>query len=233
MRMAALFTGGKDSTYAMHLAAAQGHEIAVLCTIIPHDPHSMLFHTPSLNHAATMAKAYGLPLETQATRPGGELEALASLLKRCRDRHGVEGVVSGALRSDYQRVRYLSVSDRLGLWHLSPLWHKDQAEYMRTLVREGFRFIVTRISAYGLPPRLLGRVLTPGDVEDIVKRAAKYGFNPAFEGGEAETLVVEAPLMKSRLRVRGRRRLSPDGTGEFLVESIVLEPLPRGGRVGH
>ena len=222
MRLAALFTGGKDSTYALHAAHAMGHEIAVLCTILPRDPHSLLFHTPALQHARTMAQAYGLPLEAEIALPGSELRSLHRLLKRCRDRHGVRGVVSGALRSDYQRIRYLSVTDRLGLWHLSPLWHKDQEEYMRSLVREGFRFIVTRVSAYGLPLKLLGRVLDRRDVENIIRLARRHGFNPAFEGGEAETLVVRAPLMKRRLRVRGRKRINPDGTGEFIVESLKL-----------
>ena len=223
MRLAALFTGGKDSTYAMHVAHAMGHEVAVLCTILPRDPDSMLFHTPSLRHAHVMAQAYGLPLEVEPASPGRELSSLYRLLKRCRDAHGARGVVSGALRSDYQRIRYLSVTDRLGLWHLSPLWHKDQEEYMRSLVREGFRFMLTRVSAYGLPLRLLGRVVTRRDVEEIIARARRYGFNPAFEGGEAETLVLRAPLMKRGLRARGRRVTRPDGTGEYVVEELLLE----------
>lgn len=80
---------------------------------------------------------------------------------------------------------------------------------MRWLAREGFKFVITSASAYGFPFDLLGKEITTEDVEKIIERARRYGFNPAFEGGEAETFVTYAPLFKTQLKVKGRlRRIS-------------------------
>ena len=48
MKLAALFSGGKDSTYAIYLAQQQGHEIKCLLTIHPKSEESHLLHHPNL-----------------------------------------------------------------------------------------------------------------------------------------------------------------------------------------
>lgn len=67
---------------------------------------------------------------------------------------------------------------------------------MRWLVRDGFKFIITSASAYGFPFELLGKIIEAEDVEKIIEASRKFGFNPAFEGGEAETFVTYAPSSK-------------------------------------
>ena len=131
-------------------------------------------------------------------------------MRKAVDACGCEGVVSGALLSDYQRLRFAIVAEELGLRSYTPLWRIDQADYMRSLVREGFKILVLSVSAYGVPENIVGKVLDDSDVERIVQLARVYGFNPAFEGGEAETFVVDAPLFSYRIEVEGmRRRLAP------------------------
>jgi len=201
VRVCVLFSGGKDSTFAVHWAFLHGFEVCCLVTLRPQRVDSWMFHFPCVDVTRLQAEALGLPqifVETSGLRDR-ELEDLKRALVEAKVRFGVEGVVAGALLSDYQRMNIALICEELGLRTYTPLWRKNQETYMRELVRYGFKIVITSISVYGLPPNLLGKVLTEEDVEEIIKRAREYGFNPAFEGGEAETLVVDAPLFKRRI----------------------------------
>ena len=57
MNLAALYSGGKDSTFATYLMEQQGHEIEFLISIIPDNTYSWMFHTPNLNLIPAMAEA--------------------------------------------------------------------------------------------------------------------------------------------------------------------------------
>ncbi len=216
-----LFSGGKDSNYALHKAIMSGQDVRVLCSMEPASKDSMLYHTPYINMTRLLAEAYELPLYTYKGA-GDELKDLENLLKHCIEEYGIQGIVSGALLSDYQRIRYTMKAAELGLWAYNPLWRKNQEEYMRRLIQLGFQYIIVKISAYGIPMRLLGKPLTMDDVEEIIRLARKYGFNPAFEGGEAETLVLDSPLMKKRLEVEGEKLVLNENEGYYQIRKVKL-----------
>lgn len=203
LALGALFSGGKDSTYALHWAVAKGFDVRCLITVIPRSEDSMIFHRPAVEYTALQSRALGIPQIVTRGRSDREVEDLKGILESAVKSYELDGIVTGALLSDYQRIRINMLCEELGLRTYSPLWRKDQGSYMLDLVDGGFRFIITSISAMGLPPRLLGRVIDRGQVEEIIRLSARYGFNPAFEGGEAETFVVDAPLFKFRVLVRG------------------------------
>ncbi|NOZ88478.1 MAG: diphthine--ammonia ligase [Crenarchaeota archaeon] len=227
-----LYSGGKDSNYALHWAVLHGFRVCCLGVVAPRGWESTLFHYPAVELTALQAEALGLPrLLVSEEEAGGEIEALIALLRRCRSR-GAEGVVSGALLSDYQRLRFAAAAEEVGLRSYTPLWRKNQEEYMRSLVREGFRVMVVSVQAYGLPRGLAGRVLDEGLVEEIIRRARRYGFNPAFEGGEAETLVLDAPLFRSRLEVRGEAKTLAPYHEVYEIREARLVPKPAGGGAG-
>lgn len=207
-RVCVMYSGGKDSTYALHWAILHGFRVECLGTILPKRLDSMLFHYPAVELTMLQAKSMGfrhVKLESSDNEYNSLLE-LFEVFKKL----GVDGVVVGVLLSDYQRLKFSMAAEETNLKIYTPLWRKDQEEYMRSLVREGFKFIIVSIQAYGIPEKFLGRILTSRDVEEIIKLARTYGFNPSFEGGEAETLVVDAPLFRYKLRVYGTpRRIAP------------------------
>lgn len=224
-RVCALFSGGKDSTYALHWAFLKAFSVRCLITLKPEREDSWMFHFPAVDLTRLQAQAIGLPLIFKETlgEKEEELEDLKRALTEAKMRYGVYGIVTGALLSDYQRMNINIVAHQLGLKVFSPLWRKNQEEYMRSLVRHGFRFIITSISAYGLDENFLGKEIDELAVEEILLRAKKYGFNPAFEGGEAETLVLDAPLFKKRLRVKGSVVRLGGYSWRYRVEDAWLE----------
>ncbi len=224
MRVCALFSGGKDSTFALHWAVLKGFEVVCLVTLEPARQDSWMFHRPAVQLTRLQARALGLPqvyVETSGEK-GKELDDLRRALGKAAESFGVRGVVTGALLSDYQRMNINIVCEELGLKVYSPLWRKDQRRYMRELVEFGFEFIITAIDVYGLSPEFLGRVITRDDVERIISLADRYGFNPAFEGGEAETLVLYAPLFKARLQVSGRVVRTGPYSWRYVIERAHL-----------
>ncbi len=224
-----MLSGGKDSVYALHWAVLHGFRVCCILSMRPRSWDSLLFHYPASELARLQAEALGLEL-LEHTVGDDEYASLVEAFQRCRSR-GARGVVSGALLSDYQRLRFAMAAEEAGgLKVYTPLWRKDQENYMRSLVREGFTFILVSVQAYGLPPELLGKPIGPGEVEEIIRLARRYGFNPAFEGGEAETLVLDAPLFRYKLEVEGRpRRIAPYHYVYEIVSARLAPKQPHGG----
>ncbi len=150
-------------------------------------------------------------------------ESLLKDLLELAKKEGATHVISGALLSDYQRQRMGYLAHKLGMKVVNPLWRIDQEKYMRKLIDYGFEFIIVRIASMGLDPEFLGKVLTKNDVERIIELSKKFKFNPAFEGGEAETLVTYAPLFKKRLIVKGEPRKRGPDDWVYVIKEAHLE----------
>ncbi|AFL66989.1 diphthine--ammonia ligase [Desulfurococcus amylolyticus] len=216
MKATVLYSGGKDSTYALHKAVEAGYQVVVLSTIIPFYKYSMLYHKPSFNVVQAQAYSLGIPLESIGVYDEKlELDALRNLLRRVRDKYGVKILVTGAIASNYQRTRFKAIADELGLELYTPLWGRDPRSYLEELLDYGVRFLVTSITSMGIPLDMLGREITMSDVERLVKLAEKYGFNPSFEGGDAETIVVDSPLFRYKLVITGEKSIVSEFEGYF------------------
>ncbi len=162
-----------------------------------------MFHTPNIHLVDMQAEALGIPLLVQETEGEKEHE-LADLKKaivQAQKKYGIEGVVTGALASSYQRDRIEKVCDELGLTVFSPLWHKDQEQELHEIIDAGFEFIIVKVASEGFDKTWLGHVITEKDINRLVELHKKTGLNIAFEGGEAETLMIDGPLFKKRIEI--------------------------------
>jgi ABC transporter with metal-binding/Fe-S-binding domain ATP-binding protein len=220
MRLAALFSGGKDSTYAAYLMEQQGHSISTLVSVLPRDPHSMVFHTPNLHLLPTMAEAMrkGMVTVSSDGTEEGDLEALARVLSLIR----VDGVVTGAIASDYQWDRINWVCERLGLRVFSPLWRKGQEALMRDIIASGTRAVVVAVMAEGLGPRWLGRALDEEALDELLELRRTKGVNPSGEGGEYESLVTDSPLHSKRMELLDVERDVARDHGRLIVRKVEL-----------
>ena len=211
--MAVLFSGGKDSTFALWCAQMQGWDVDRLVTVFPESEESWMFHYPALKWTRLQAQAIGIPQTTIATRgtKEKELDDLSAGLARLIHQSGIEGVVSGALASEYQKTRLDNICEELGVKSFAPLWHKNQEQLVKEQIDSGFEIIITACSALGLDANWLGRKLGQRDLMDLVKLNQRYGLSIAFEGGEAESFVLGAPVFNGRLTVV---RSTPHWKGE-------------------
>lgn len=200
MKVGALISGGKDSMYAAYLAS-QEHEIVCLITIKSKNPDSYMFHTPAIELTSLQAEAMELPIvigETEGKKEE-ELEDLERVIKEAKKKYDFEGVITGALFSEYQSSRIEKICSKLGLKCISPLWQKSQEELMEDLLENNFEFIFTAVAADGLDKSWLNKMITGDDFEKLKKMKNKIGSNLAGEGGEFESLVLDCPLFKKKL----------------------------------
>src|SRR3989344_1170251 len=205
MKLGVLFSGGKDSTFAAYLAKKNGYEISCLISLISENKESYMFHTPSIEKVEKQAEAMHIPVLLIKTK--GEKEKELYDLKKAIivaiKRYKIEGIVTGAVESIYQASRIQKICNKLNVECFNPLWQKDQIELLQDLLKEKFRVIVTGVSAYPLNGSWLGREINQDFIFDIKRLNEKYKINPAGEGGEFETFVIECPLFKKPLRVTG------------------------------
>ncbi|MFQ5871851.1 MAG: diphthine--ammonia ligase [Candidatus Geothermarchaeales archaeon] len=203
MRVSVLYSGGKDSNFSAYLASRAGHEIACLVSMLPQTDESYMFHYPNVHLTELQAAAMEVPYLRAETKGEKEKELgdLRELLLGAIEAYGVEGLVTGAVASEYQKSRVESLCRNVGLGCLSPLWGVEPAGYMRALIRTGFDVMIVGVSALGLGRDWLGRRLDEGLVEELVALNRKYGVHVAFEGGEAETFVLDSPLFRKRIEL--------------------------------
>jgi ABC transporter with metal-binding/Fe-S-binding domain ATP-binding protein len=201
MRLASLFSGGKDSCLSMKYAMDEGHKIVCLVTIISENPESYMFHTPNIHLTKLQAEAMELPLIEETTRgeKEKELEDLKRALVRAKNEFDIQGVVSGAIYSNYQRTRIDGLCKELDLKSLSPLWKRTPREMLEDMVDAGFKVVMSAVAADGLGEEWLGREFTPEVIEQLCHLHNTCYVCTGGEGGEFETLVVDAPFFKKRL----------------------------------
>ena len=220
VRIATLFSGGKDSTYALYVAQQRGWDVTDLISILPEDPASMLYHVPNLHLTPLLAEAMGFPLTQERAGLGEEAELDA--LRRAIRRTGVDGVVVGAIASDYQHARVNRVGHELGVRVFAPLWRRDPEHLLRDYLAAGMDIRVSGVSAEGLDATWLGRPLDESAVRDLLRLRDRVGLHPCGEGGEFETLVLNAPSYHRRVEVVDAQALWEGTSGHWKVRAAKL-----------
>jgi len=225
MRLGVLFSGGKDSTHALHLAA-QKEEVACLITVISKNKESFMFHTPNIDVTAFQAQALGLPLVSVQTE-GKKEEELADLeraIAEAKSKHQIEGVVTGAVESVYQASRVQRICSKLDLWQFNPLWKTDQKALLQTLLQQQFHVIISGVFAYPLDEKWLGKKIDSQMIAQLVELQGKYGISPSGEGGEIETTVLDAPMFKQRIEVTDSAVEWKGDSGVYVIKQARLVP---------
>jgi len=194
-----LLSGGKDSVAAVEVARQHGWDVVVALRMLPAEDDAWMFHTPNLDVVEGIADCMGLPLVTASARadPEAEVDDLEAALRRIRDEHGVDAIISGALASDYQKTRIDRIGHRLGLKTFAPLWHKAPHPYVQGLITAGYDMRFSRVACDGLDETWAGAALDAGALARLAVLRSRP--NVAGEGGEYETIVLDAPHFTKRL----------------------------------
>ena len=226
MKLASLFSGGKDSTYAIFLAKKLGHTVDVLLTLYPHSNESHLLHHPNINFTSLQSESMKIPQLTgkiQSNNPKNEFEILNDLIICAKERYSIEGIVHGGILSNYQKENFSEACKNNKLEIHSPLWKKEPESYMKELLYENFEYIISTVSSDGLNNSWLGQTINETNLNELQKLQKKFNFNLNFEGGEAETFVTNCPLFEKPILILNSKTEWDGYRGRFEILEAKLK----------
>ena len=224
-----LFSGGKDSSWALYRALESELCVSRLLTVHPTE-QSYMYHVPATRLARLAAKSVdielievepgdvGADLAESGARGDAEIEPLEHVLRDLAFDldGGLAGVTAGAVESEFQTSRIEAMCERLDVELFAPLWGRDPRELADAMLDAGFKIRVVAVAARGLDESWLGRTLDADAFSELEALNAEYGVHLLGEGGEFETLVTDGPHMNRRIKldyetefdgVRGRVRI--------------------------
>ena len=225
MKLACFFSGGKDSTYSIHLAKKQGHEIVCLLSVFTKSEESHLLHHPNLKWTKLQSKSMNIPqltISSSSDETTDELILLEKLLKNAIAEFEIEGLVHGGIKSKFQKEKFGKLCTKLNLKIVSPLWDSEPKQYMNDLLESNFCFIMTTVSSDGLDDQWLGKLISKSDVKKLDNLSDKFGFNLNFEGGEAETFVIDCPLFSNSIKINKSTKNWDGYRGRFEIVDAEL-----------
>ncbi|MBN1645521.1 TIGR00289 family protein [Candidatus Woesearchaeota archaeon] len=219
MKLGVLFSGGKDSCYALW-KASQKEKVVCLITIVSENKESYMFHTPNIHMTELQAQAIGLPIISMKTQgeKEKELDDLKNAIGVAKELYHIEGVVTGAVESVYQATRIQRICFDLGLWCFNPVWQKDQVELLYELHESGFHMIIGGVFAYPFTEEWLGRIIDDKTITELKELQKKIRINPAGEGGEIETLVLDGPVFRKKIVVKKAEKNFDNYAGVYEVK---------------
>lgn len=219
MSNACLYSGGKDSTLSLHKVVAMGIKIDLLITMKPKTDESYMFHYPNVEFTKLQAEALEIK-QVFATTEGKKEEELKDLEEVLKE-NKVKILVTGATYSKYQGSRINDMAEKLDIEHIAPLWHIDPLTELNEL-NEKFDAIITSVSAEGMDKSMLGKRIDEKVIKKLQELNKKYGINMLFEGGEAESFVLNAPLFKKKVEIEKARVDWEGNRGKYIIEKAKL-----------
>jgi ABC transporter with metal-binding/Fe-S-binding domain ATP-binding protein len=225
MNVAVLFSGGKDSCLALHKAQEKGHQVCCLISMLSKNKESYMFHTPNIDLTLLQAEAMDIPIlqvETEGEKEE-ELNDLRHAIAQAKEDMHIEGVVTGAVASTYQARRVQRICDDLDLWCFNPLWQVDQLSLLQELLNKQFDVRIVGVFAYPLDESWLGKKIDARIIDELDALQQQYQIHPAGEGGEFETLVVDAPMFQKRILLQETNAQFENHAGVLMITRAELE----------
>ncbi len=200
MRVSCLVSGGKDSIYALWCALHQ-YEVVSIINFESDKSESLLFHIPNAKYVSLVAKMFSLPLISIKIKSDDleeEIKQLVSAIRKSR----IEAIVTGGIRSEFQRYHFNRAALLANVKCFNPLWRLSPELIIQDLINNKFEIILISVSSMGLDQNFLGKKLTPKLINKISDNS--YGSELAItgEGGEYESFVLDAPFFPSRIVIQ-------------------------------
>jgi len=223
MKVAILYSGGKDSNYALESAIEKGWEIKYLLSIKPNRTDCYLFHYATVEHTPIQAKLLNIPhILVPCSVADPILEA--NIVKEVVKKNPVDAVILGGTGLQVTQIK--SVQDALlplGIETFPSHAEYDHNDLLKEMVNKGYKIMITQIASQGLDKEWLGKVLTKDNIEEFFTRSKKYGFPLGGDGGYYDTFVLECPLFNKKINIlKSHKHLEAHNIGHVIFDKMSL-----------
>ena len=202
MDVAILYSGGKDSTFAIEHAMLKGWNIKYLISIKPTRKDCFLFHYATVEHTRDLAKMLNIPqiyAKCRVADPVKEAKIVKEVVEKNQKKLKIDAVVLGG--TGLQETQLKSIQNALRPLKVEAFASHSGEEHdlvMGQMLDRGYEIMITQIASDGLKD-WLGKKITKENFQQLKKDSIKYGFHIGFEGGYADTLVTDCPLFTHQL----------------------------------
>lgn len=205
MKVAASWSGGKDSCLACYKAVTQGYEVTHLVNFISRQFRRVSSHGVRARLIRRQAQAIGVPLVQYTVPPDmGLYEQRFKRAVSALKRKGIEGMVFGDIYLQEHRDWIERVCGELGITPVLPLWDIAPKRVLGEFIQAGFEAVIVSVKADVFGQEWLGRSVDHGSLSALEKLCQEKEADLCGEHGEYHTLVVDGPLFLKRMHlVRG------------------------------
>ena len=227
MDVAVLYSGGKDSTYAIEYCMQKKWNIKYLLSVKPNRTDCYLFHFATVEHTKELAKILGIKhilIPCTVADPVKEAE----LVKNIVVENKVDALVLGGV--GLQETQLKSLQDALLPFKVEVFASHagfDSYELLKEMINKGYEIILTEVASDGLTEEHLGFKLNNNTLNQFVKLSQKYGFEILGEGGYYNSLVVDGPIFKKKLEILKSKKVMNGSSGYLEVEEakVINKPI--------
>ena len=238
MDVAILYSGGKDSTFAIDHAMQKGWNIKYLISVKPTRKDCYLFHYATVELTRDLAKMLNIPhfyVKCKVADPLKEADIVKEVVEKNQKKIKVDAVVLGG--TGLQETQLRSIQKALMPLKVDAFAShagEDHDVVMGQMLNRGYEILITQIASDGLK-EWLGKKITKENFLQLKKDSVKYGFHIGFEGGYADTLVTDCPLFSKKLNIQEMSIIMEDDyCGHVEVNKYRMEEksMPRISRKG-
>lgn len=227
MDVAILYSGGKDSTFAIQQAIENGWNIKYLVSVKPSGKECFLFHFATVEMTKEFAKLLGIPhiyLKCGVSDPFKEAELLKIAIEKEQAENKIDAVILGGIGLQETQIR--SIQNALAPLKVDAFaMHsgEDHDLLIEKMLGQGYEILITQIASDGLKD-WLGRKITKENFLQLKADSIKYGFHVGFEGGYADTLVTDCPFFSRRMVIENMSVVYEDDyCGHVVINNYRME----------
>ena len=198
-KIAASWSGGKDSCLACYKAMKRGYKIGYLFSFV--ENKRSCYHGTQQKLIKLQADLIGIPLfGKEVNHHDGWLfeQGLKEGISHLKERK-VKGMVFGDIcgvvpnfANGAQQEWLERICNELEIKAIEPLWQRAPEKIIEEFIDSGFRAVVIRTRAELLGKDFIGREIDRQFLKEIKKRK----ICPCGENGEFHTFVVDGPMFK-------------------------------------
>ncbi|MGD0421830.1 MAG: diphthine--ammonia ligase [Candidatus Bathyarchaeia archaeon] len=204
------WSSGKDSAMALlKIMKSNEFEILALLTTVSDMFQRVSMHGVREELLDQQANSIGIAVEkVRIPYPcPNEIyeQKMVGLLRNYKSK-GVSHVVFGDLfLEDIRRYREDKLAE-VELTPIFPLWKENTEELSKTIIRVGFKAVVTCVDPKKLDPKFAGRYF-----DEILLNEIPANVDPCGENGEFHTFVFDGPIFRNRIEITVGDRIIRDG----------------------
>ncbi len=227
MKVAILYSGGKDSTFAIQYAKQVGWDIRYLLSVKPNRKDCYLFHYATVEHTKELSKLIGIPhnlVKCKVADSEKEAKIIKDFVEKKQKTDPIQALVLGGIGLQETQLRSLQDALRpLGIEVFASHAGEDHDVLMEEMLEKGYEIHITQVASDGLMP-WLGKQITKENFHALKADSVKYKFHIGAEGGYYDTLVTNAPFFEKRAEIIDMKKVREDDyCGHVEIKKIEIK----------